>query len=113
MRWVLRSKIHNATITEANPAYIGSITIDRALIERAGLWVGEKVLVVSNDSGERLETYVIEGEPGSGIIAMNGAAARCMSSGEQVIIMGFELTDSPIQARRVLVDDANHFQRML
>ena len=77
MRWVLRSKIHNATITEANPAYIGSITIDQDLMERAGLWAGEKVLVVNNDSGERLETYVIAGQPGSGVIAMNGAAALC------------------------------------
>ncbi|MEJ2011363.1 MAG: aspartate 1-decarboxylase [Anaerolineales bacterium] len=113
MRWVLRSKIHNATITGADPRYIGSITIDQELIDLAGLWVGEKVLVVSNDSGERLETYVIEGEPGSGTIAMNGAAALCMKTGEQVIIMGFELSDVPIKAKRVLVDDHNRCIRML
>ena len=113
MRWVLRSKIHNATVVEANPEYIGSITIDRELIERAGFWEGEKVLVVSNDTGERLETYIIPGDPGSGLIAMNGAAARCMQAGEQIIIMGFELTDEPLEARRVLVDASNHFERML
>jgi aspartate 1-decarboxylase len=113
VRWVLRSKIHNATITEANPAYIGSITIDQDLMERAGLWAGEKVLVVNNDSGERLETYVIAGQPGSGVIAMNGAAALCMKSGEQVIIMGFELTDSPLPVSIVLVDESNRFVRML
>jgi len=113
MRWVLRSKIHNATVTEANPAYIGSVTIDRELIDRAGFWEGEKVLVVSNDTGERLETYIIPGDPGSGVIAMNGAAARCVQAGEQIIIMGFELADEPLAARRVLVDEHNHFIRML
>jgi aspartate 1-decarboxylase len=113
MRWLLRSKIHNATITAAEPSYVGSITIDQELIDRAGFWVGEKVLVVSNDSGERLETYVIAGEAGSGVIAMNGAAALCMKTGEQVIIMGFELTDAPLQAKRVLVDAQNRFLRML
>ena len=76
MRMVLRSKIHNATVTEANLAYIGSITIDADLIERVGLWPGERVLVVSNTSGARLETYVIKGERGSGNICMNGAAAH-------------------------------------
>ncbi len=76
MRWVIRSKIHNATVTEANLAYVGSITIDAALIERVGLWPGERVLVVSNTSGARLETYVIEGERDSGAICVNGAAAH-------------------------------------
>lgn len=113
MRWVLRSKIHNATITAANPDYIGSITIDQDLIDRAGLWVGEKVLVVSNDSGERLETYVIAGGAESGVIAMNGAAALCMKAGEQVIIMGFELTEVPLEPKRVLVDEQNHFVKLL
>lgn len=64
MRWVMRSKIHNATVTEANLAYVGSITIDSELMERVGLWPGERVLVVSNTSGSRLETYVITGDPG-------------------------------------------------
>ena len=68
MRWVLRSKIHKAIVTEADLHYIGSITIDEELVEMAGLWPGEKVLVVSNTSGARLETYVIAGERHSGII---------------------------------------------
>jgi len=76
MRWVLRSKIHKATVTDANVAYVGSITIDEELIERVGQWPGEKVLVVSNTSGARLETYVIAGPRGSGVINMNGAAAE-------------------------------------
>ena len=109
MRMVLRSKIHNATVTEANLAYIGSITIDADLIERVGLWPGERVLVVSNTSGARLETYVITGERGSGQICMNGAAAHLIKEGEEVIIMGFELTDQPITANVILVDKKNRF----
>lgn len=113
MRELLRSKIHNATVTEANLNYIGSITIDQDLIDRAGLWVGEKVLVVSNTSGARLETYVIAGERGSGYIAMNGAAAHQIKAGEQIIIMGFELTDHPIPSKIILVDGQNRFLRDL
>jgi aspartate 1-decarboxylase len=113
MRWVMRSKIHNATVTEANLAYIGSITIPADLIERVGLWPGERVLVVSNTSGARLETYVITGEAGSGAICMNGAAAHLIKAGEQIIIMGFELTDTPIEPRVILVDGENRFVRTL
>jgi aspartate 1-decarboxylase len=107
MRSVLRSKLHNATVTDANPAYVGSITIDEALIDAAGFWPGEKVLVVSNDSGERLETYIIPASAGSGAIEMNGAAARCIHAGEEVIIMGFELSDQPIAATVLLLDSEN------
>ncbi len=113
MRWVVRSKIHNATVTEANVAYIGSITIDEDLLDRTGLWVGEKVLVVSNTWGARLETYTIAGPRGSGVICMNGAAAHLIKAGEQVIIMGFELTDQPITPQVILVDEANRFVRNL
>jgi len=113
MRWLMRSKIHNATVTQANLAYIGSISIDSDLLEAVGLWAGEKVLVVSNTSGARLETYVIAGEPGSGDICMNGAAAHLIGEGEQVIIMGFELADRPIQPRAALVDAQNRFVRYL
>ena len=109
MRWVLRSKIHKATVTDANVAYVGSITIDEALIERVGLWPGEKVLVVSNTSGARLETYVIAGERGSGVINMNGAAAHLIKRGEEIIIIGFELTERPIAPRQILVDGQNRF----
>jgi aspartate 1-decarboxylase len=113
MRWVLRSKIHKATVTDANVAYVGSITIDEGLIERVGLWPGEKVLVVSNTSGARLETYVIAGARDSGVIQMNGAAAHLIKQGEEIIIIGFELTERPIAPRQILVDKDNRFVRDL
>ncbi len=113
MRSVYRSKIHKATVTEADVSYVGSITIDEELMERAGLWPGEKVLVVSNTSGARLETYTIVGERGSGQICINGAAAHLIKAGEEVIIIGFELTDEPIIPKAVLVDEANRFVRYL
>jgi aspartate 1-decarboxylase len=113
MRWVMRSKIHNATVTEANLAYVGSITIDEDLLDAVGLWPGEKVLVVSNTCGARLETYVIAGVRGSGAMCMNGAAAHLIGEGEQIIVMGFELTDAPLPARAALVDGANRFVRYL
>ncbi len=113
MRSVLHAKIHQATVTEANLAYVGSITIDQELIDRAGLWLGEKVLVVSNTTGARLETYIIAGERNSGVICMNGAAAHIIKAGEEIIIMGFELTDKPIEAKIVLVDQANKFLKYL
>lgn len=113
MRWVLRSKIHNATVTEANLAYVGSITIDSDLIEAVGLWPGERVLVVSNTSGARLETYVIAAPHGSGVICMNGAAAHMIGAGEQIIVMGFELVDRPIKPKLALVDGDNVFVRWL
>jgi aspartate 1-decarboxylase len=102
-----------ATVTEANIDYIGSITIDEDLMEMVGLWKGEKVLVVSNTTGTRLETYVLAGERRSGMIRMNGAAAHLIQTGHQIIIMGFELTDSPIDAKVILVDKKNGFDRYL
>lgn len=113
MRFVLRAKIHKATVTDADLSYIGSITIDEELMEKAGLWPGEKVMVVSNTSGARLETYVITGERGSGVIHMNGAAAHLIKKGEEIIIMGFELTDKPIPPTNILVDKNNKFARFL
>ncbi len=113
MRWLLRSKIHKATVTGANVEYIGSLEIDQDLLEKAGLWPGEKVLVSSLETGERLETYVISAKRGSGIICMNGAAAHVIKQGEQVIIMGFELSDQPIESKVILVDEKNQFVRYL
>ena len=113
MRSVLRSKIHKATVTEANLDYVGSITIDEDLIDKVGLWPGEKVMVVSNTTGARLETYVIKGQKGSGIICMNGAAAHLIKKGEEIIIMGFEITDKPIEPKNILVDQNNKFVRYL
>ncbi len=105
------SEIHKATVTEANVEYVGSITIDEALIERTGLWPGERVLVVSNTSGARLETYVIVGPRGSGVICMNGATAHLIKAGEEVIIMGFELSEKPVGPNAILVDRSNRFIR--
>lgn len=113
MRWLMRSKIHNATVTEANLAYVGSITIDEDLIDRVGLWAGERVMVVSNTSGARLETYVIAGPRGGGAIEVNGAAAHLIGQGEQVIVMGFELSDKPVAPKVILVDAANRYLRDL
>lgn len=107
MRWMLRSKIHRATVTETRLDYEGSITIDSVLLERSGIWVGEKVTIADVNNGARFETYVLEGEKNSGIIAINGAAARLCSKGDKIIIMGYELTDEPIHAKVVLVDTDN------
>lgn len=113
MRSVLRSKIHKAIVTEADINYIGSITIDENLIDRVGFWEGEKVTVVSNTSGARLETYVIKGKKDSGIICMNGAAAHLIKVGEEIIIMGYEMTDSPVKPKIILVDKNNKYQKDL
>jgi aspartate 1-decarboxylase len=86
---MLKSKIHNATVTQADLRYIGSITIDRNLIEQADILPGEKVQVVNNNNGARLETYVIAGERGSGVICLNGAAARLVQVGDTVIIISY------------------------
>ncbi|MBI5149078.1 aspartate 1-decarboxylase [Candidatus Pacearchaeota archaeon] len=104
MRFMLRSKIHKAIVNHADINYIGSITIDSALIEKAGFWPGEKVLVVDNTNGARLETYVIKGKKNSGIICMNGAAAHLIHIGDEIIIMGFELTNKKIKPKNILVN---------
>lgn len=113
MRWLIRSKIHKATVTEADINYVGSITIDEDLIDRSGLMEGERVLVTSNSSGARLETYVIRGKRGSGVICMNGAAAHLIKEGEEIIIMGFELTNAPVEPKMILVDKNNKFIQYL
>jgi aspartate 1-decarboxylase len=109
----MRSKIHKATVTEADVNYVGSITIDQDLMDRVGLWPGERVLVVSNTSGSRLETYTIPGARGSGTIAMNGAAAHLIGTGEEIIIIAFELSDKPLVPQQILVDEANRYVRDL
>ena len=113
MREILSSKIHKATVTDANLAYTGSITIDQALLELVDLLEGQKVLVVDNTNGARLETYVIVGEENSGIICMNGAAAHLIKKGDEITVMGFELSDKPIKAKKILVDKDNKFLRNL
>ena len=89
MRTMLKSKIHRARVTEADLDYEGSITIDRLLMEAADILPYEKVAVLDVDNGSRLETYAIEGEPGSGTICINGAAARLVSRGDRVIILSY------------------------
>ena len=88
---ILKSKIHRVTVTEANLDYIGSITIDSKLMEAAGILPGERVFIVDNTNGERFDTYAIEGEPGSGVICLNGAAARKVHRGDIVIIMAYAM----------------------
>ncbi len=113
MRELLQSKIHKAIITEADISYVGSVTIDSDLLEKIDLWPGQKVLIVSNTSGARLETYVIKGTPGSGEICINGAAAHLIKKGEEVIIIGFQFSDKPIEPKCILVDKQNQFLRYL
>lgn len=108
---MLKGKIHCATVTEANLQYMGSITIDSALMKEAGILPNERVQVVDNNSGARLETYVIPGEPHSGVICLNGAAARLVQPGDIVIIMAYAFMDEK-EAREykptvVLVDEKN------
>jgi len=90
MRTMLKSKIHRATVTRANLHYEGSITIDRELMEAADLLPYEQVHVLDIDNGSRLETYVIEGERGSGVVGINGAAARLVNEGDKVIIVSYD-----------------------
>ena len=113
MRWMLRSKIHRATVTETRLDYEGSITIDQDLVEGCGMWVGEKVTIADVDNGSRFETYILPGERGSGVIAINGAAAHLCKAGDEVIIMGYELVDEPIRAKVLLVDSENKVAREL
>ena len=95
---ILKSKIHRVQVTEANLEYIGSITIDEALMEEANIYAGERVQVVDNNNGARLETYVIPGKRGSGCICINGAAAHLVNVGDTVIIMAYALM-TPEEAR--------------
>ena len=90
---VLKSKLHRVSVTEANLNYIGSVTIDEDLMDAANLIAGEKVHIVNNNNGERLETYVIKGKRGSGAVCLNGAAARKVQLGDIVIIMSYALMD--------------------
>lgn len=90
---VVKSKLHRVTVTEANLNYIGSITIDEDLMDAANIIEGEKVQIVNNNNGERIETYVIKGKRGSGSICLNGAAARKVQPGDIVIIMSYAQMD--------------------
>lgn len=112
----LKSKIHRATVVQAELNYIGSITIDETLMEKAGIMEYEKVQIVDIDNGARFETYVISGEKDSGMICLNGAAARMVSVGDKIIIMSYaamtpeELKENPPQV--VFVDEENRVARV-
>ncbi|MFD1955696.1 aspartate 1-decarboxylase [Paenibacillus thailandensis] len=110
-RTMMKSKLHRATVTEANLNYVGSITIDRDLMEAADLLENEKVQVVNNNNGARLETYVIAGERGSGVICLNGAAARLVQPGDTVIIISYAvMTDEEARNYKpviTIVDENN------
>ena len=90
---VVKSKIHRVTVTEANLNYIGSITVDEHLLDAANLIANEKVAIVNNNNAERFETYIIKGERGSGVVCLNGAAARKAQPGDIIIIMSYALMD--------------------
>lgn len=113
---LLKSKIHRAVVTQAEPDYIGSITVDEELLEAAGIYEYEKVQVADVDNGNRLETYTIAGERGSGVICLNGAAAKCVETGDKVIIMAYAQM-SPEEAEKnppkvVFVDEKNKITKV-
>ena len=108
---MFHGKIHRATVTEANLEYMGSITIDSHLLELSGIPPGERVQIVDNNNGNRLETYVIAGEYDSGVICLNGAAARKVLVGDTVIIIGYAMMDEKeaktFEPKVVMVDEKN------
>lgn len=113
---ILKGKIHRATVVQAELDYVGSITVDEDLMDAAGIREYEQVQIVDVNNGQRFETYVIAGQRGSGMICLNGAAARCVSVGDKVIIMCYALM-TPEEAdanppRVVFVDDDNHPERI-
>ena len=116
LRTMLLAKIHRAVVTAANVHYVGSITIDSTLLEATGIRPYERVQVVNVDNGERLETYVIAGEAGSGVIELNGAAARAAAVGDRVIVMAYALVEEPIPAEWspvvLIMDEANHISEV-
>ncbi len=116
-RTMLGGKIHRATVTEADLNYVGSITVDQDLLDAAGICVNEKVQIVNNNNGERFETYTIPGERGSGVVCLNGAAARLVQKGDIVIIMSYVMLSEPEIAAHepkvVLVDGQNKIRDII
>ncbi|EJL40881.1 aspartate 1-decarboxylase [Brevibacillus agri] len=116
-RTMMKAKIHRATVTEANLNYVGSITIDKNILDALDILPNEKVQIVNNNNGARLETYVIEGAPGSGVICLNGAAARLVQEGDIVIIIAYAMmTDEQARTykpRVAIMDEHNRIKEML
>lgn len=114
-RIVYKSKIHNATVTDANLNYTGSITIDSELLKLSDIFPGEKVQIVNLNNGTRVETYVMEGAPKSGTICMNGAAARWAQPGDRVIIISYCLVESKeastFTPRVIFLDEKNKIKK--
>lgn len=115
LRIICKSKIHMATVTESKLEYMGSITIDGELLKAADILPNEKVQVVNLNNGSRVETYVMEGEPGSGTICMNGAAARWAQVGDKIIIISYVLMEAKdarvYEPKVVFVDEKNRIQK--
>lgn len=115
-RYIMKSKIHRAVVTDADLNYIGSITIDKNLMDAADIVEYEKVTIVNNNNGERFETYVIEGEPGSGMICLNGAAARKAQKGDIVIIITYTILQDEeyktFKPKRVFVNEKNEVKEI-
>lgn len=111
MRMMLKSKIHGAVVTDANLKYMGSITIDKRLLEAADIFSGERVQVLNLNNGMRVETYVMEGKSGSGTICMNGPAARWAAVGDKIIIISYTLVNNNeikrLKPRIIFVDEKN------
>ena len=110
---MLNSKIHRATVTEADVNCTGSISIDKSLIKKVDILPGEKVLVVNLTNGQRFETYVQEEKSGTGNIIMNGGTARLCSVGDKVTIMSFCMSEGKIEPKKILVDEKNKFYKSL
>lgn len=113
---MLKAKIHRATVVQAELDYVGSITVDEELLERSGILEYEKVQIVDINNGNRFETYTIAGERGSGMICLNGAAARCVSVGDKIILMAYAQMDAGEAKEHkptvVFVDENNHVSRI-
>lgn len=116
-RTLMNGKIHRATVTEANLNYVGSITIDEDLLDAVGMAANEKVAIVNNNNGARLETYIIPGERGSGVICLNGAAARLVQEGDIVIIISYVLVPEEKVAdhkpKVAIMDENNRIKELL
>jgi aspartate 1-decarboxylase len=116
-RHMMKAKIHRAVVTEANLHYIGSITIDEDIIDLVGMYPNEKVQIVNNHNGARLDTYIIAGPRGSGMICLNGAAARLVQTGDIIIIVSYAwMTDEEAQKHQpviAIMDEHNHVSQLL
>ncbi|HLR79957.1 MAG TPA: aspartate 1-decarboxylase [Bacillota bacterium] len=116
-RTMMKAKIHRAIVTEANLNYIGSVTIDQAILEKVDILPHEKVHIVNNNNGARLETYVIPGERNSGVICLNGAAARLVQTGDTVIIIAYALIAneqlSSFKPKVAIMNEHNHIEQLI